>query len=155
MPGPPPAAGVRGRALLGDRLEVEQVGGRLRDQPDEGAAPGGVEPGRVGARRRRPCRSGASCGALERPDQRRLARAVAAHQRGDLARAQLEVDVAHGHVLAVADRERRAASSRIAAAGAPARSAGARQVPQRPGAAPGVAHGQRQRRPAGQRGPAR
>ena len=44
-----PAAAVGGRALLGDRLEVEQVGGRLRDQPDERAAPGGVERGRVGA----------------------------------------------------------------------------------------------------------
>ena len=82
-------------ALVGDGLEVEQVGGGLRHQPDRArtaagrAASAGSMPSTVdGARPRR------GAAALQGPQQRRLARAVAAHQRRDLAGAQVEVDPA-------------------------------------------------------------
>ena len=74
------------RALLVDGLEVEQVGGRLRHQPDQRAArpaasrAAGSWPSDAHRSRRTPA------AALQRPDQRRLARAVAAHQRDHLAR---------------------------------------------------------------------
>ena len=71
-----------GRALLVDGLEVEQVGGVLRQQPDQRPSYGGLDLGGVGAadvHRARAPRSRA----LERPQQRGLAGAVAAHQRGD------------------------------------------------------------------------
>ena len=47
-------AGTAGGALLGDGLEVEQVGGGLRQQRDAAAATGGVEGGGVVRRRGRP-----------------------------------------------------------------------------------------------------
>ena len=96
---PARAALVVGLAALGaDGVEVEQVGGRLRHEPDvprrrhrrrgrggrrRRGAVGAVARDRAGPQRP---------GALQRPQQRGLARAVAAHERGDLAAAQVEVD---------------------------------------------------------------
>ena len=83
-----PAVAVGRGALVGDGLEVEQVGRRS-------AAPG--RPAPRGARRPRPAGSAPSTAttpparrpaALQGPEQRGLAGAVAAHQRDDLAGVQ-------------------------------------------------------------------
>ena len=89
------------RELVPHAAQVEQVRRGLRHQPDERARLGGVHLVRVAAvdvdtaplTRAR---------ALQRPQQRRLARAVAAHERGDLPVAQREVDVPHGDDVVVA-----------------------------------------------------
>ena len=106
-----------GRALLGDGLEVEQVGGVLRHQPDERAPArrrrGG--PGRAAHPHRRRARAAAA--ALQRPQQRGLAGAVAPHQRGDPARREREVDVAERDRRAVHHREPARLQRRPPAAG--------------------------------------
>ena len=81
-----PRAAVGGRALLGDGLEVEQVGGGLRHQPDEVAPArrrqrGRVRPADVDASR--PGAGALPCSAQSSVD---LPGPVAAHQRGDPAR---------------------------------------------------------------------
>ena len=85
MPGGRAGLAVGLRALLADGREVQQVGRGLRHQPDRAAAGiraevTGIAAAHVDAARR------TGAGALERPEQRRLAGAVAAHERGDLAR---------------------------------------------------------------------
>ena len=110
-----PLPPVGGRALVGDGLEVEQVCGGLRHQPDQGAACRRVEAGRVEG----PDLDVAGVAAaapLQRPDQRRLARAAAAHQGRDAAGAEHEVDVAQGHGGTVHDGDPRACSATPVAA---------------------------------------
>ena len=145
--------GVGLRELLADGVEVEQVGRRLRHEPDERArlASGARSAGsRPPTSTRPPWRAP---GALQRPEQRRLARAVAAHERDDLARAQLEVDVAHRDDRAVAHDDpaaaqhaRRPTSIGCGTAGGGV-DAGERRRAAVRRARRGVAHRQRQRRP--------
>ena len=82
MPGGAARVGVGLRALGRDGREVEQVAGSLRHEADASSPVIDAGPMRPRAR------------ALQRPEQRRLARAVAAHERDDLAGVQVEVDVA-------------------------------------------------------------
>jgi hypothetical protein len=89
--------------------------------------------------------------ALQRPQQRRLARAVAPHQRADLPAPQVDVDLAHRDDVAVPDHHP-TGDQRGRAPDDPQRH---RRRPGQPlaqlgGAAAGVAHRQRQRLPAGQ-----
>ena len=103
-PRPAPALAVRLRALGRDGVEVEQVRRALRDEADRRA----VVPGRrasAGRRRRRlPTRTVPDvrvplpCSAHSSED---LPGAVAAHQRGHLARPQVEVDARDRHDVAV------------------------------------------------------
>ncbi len=87
-------AAVGGVALLGHGLEVEQVGRRLRHQPDQrpGGRPAPGRPGRPADAPTATAPAGTPTAALERPQQRGLARAVAAHERGDPAGAEGQVD---------------------------------------------------------------
>ena len=133
------------RALLGHGLEVEQVGGRLRHQTDElstaGAGLGrGIDAGHAhhaGAPRAR---------ALQGPQQGRLARAVAAHQRRDAALAQLERHVAEGDGPAHQHGQGRRRPAPVAdRVGGRCRRGAHLDVASEPA---GVAHGHRQRRPA-------
>ena len=142
--------GVGLRELFGDGVEVEQVGRRLRHEADERARLGGREVSGVAAADVDPAAL-ARAGALERPQQRRLAGAVAAHERDDLAGAQLEVDVAHGDDRSVAHDDPARVERRGPGRDRP-RHCGRRISRREPGeewlrAAARVAHRQRQRRP--------
>ena len=118
-----PRAAVGGRALLGDGLEVEQVGGGLRHQPDQGAAlrPAAGSRGRCRRRSTRPARALAA--ALQGPQQRRLAGAVAPHQRRHGAGSQAHARAPERHRRAtdhgesLAHRDRRAVLPEGRAAG--------------------------------------
>jgi hypothetical protein len=139
-------------ALVGDRLEVEQVRGGLRDQPDVrtplvGRELRGVAPRHVD-------RAGAPpSGALERPDQARLARPVAPHQRGGAPGRQGQVDVPDGDVAPVHDGDA-ARDQRRGRLGHPGhigcRQVGCRQVRERTGVPAGVTHREREGLPPGQ-----
>ena len=145
-PGLRVGAGVGGGALLGDGLEVEQVGGRLRHQAHVRTPLGGRQVGRVVADH------GDGAGAplaraLQGPDQARLAGAVASHQHGDATGGQGEVDLADGDVGAVDDGDGTRREQRLRPRHG-RRRRGRRQLGQRPGVAAGVADGQRERVPA-------
>ncbi len=141
---------VGGRALLVDRLEVEQVGRGLGHQADQPPACLGAQVGRVRSgdahRSRR-----TTPGALERPQQGRLARAVAAHHRDHLAPVEGQVDRAQRGQASVGDGHaagpQEGLGCPLAARPAPVR---ARVHEHEVAGGPaGVAHRQRQRRPAG------
>ena len=85
-PGRTPRRPCRGRA--------GRPGSGARGRPAAGPRPAESDLGRSPSTWTEPALAGP--GALERPQQRGLARAVAAHQGGDLAAAQVEVDAADG-----------------------------------------------------------
>ena len=141
----PRVAGAAGRALLVDGLEVEQVGRLLGQQSDETPPVDRPEVGRVGAADRDLARAPRPA-PLQRPQQRGLARAVAAHQRGDPAARQGQRHVADRHGPAVHHRETpdhhvRRLGGRCGLA--------RRCQRERAGPAPGVPDAQRQRAPPG------
>ena len=108
-----PRAAVGCQTLLGDGLEVEQVGGGLRHQSDEGAAPGRRLGRRVGAGDL-DASGPALAAALEGPEQRRLAGPVASHQSRHGAGPQADARALERHLRAtdhgesLAHRHRRA-----------------------------------------------
>ena len=140
------------RALLGDGGEVEQVGRRLGHEADGRRAPPPA------GRRPSTCTVPAcrAAGRVQRPQQRRLARAVAAHQGDDLARGARRGRPRARRRRRRSARPARAPSStapgsarRVEPAAVPADQA-AQAVAERRGLAAGVADRQRQRVPAGQ-----
>ena len=87
---------VRPGELFADRIKEQEVRRVVRHQPDQLTRPSRCERGGVLARDvDAPAR--ARSRTLQGPEQRRLARAVAAHERRDLAAAQVDVHVADGH----------------------------------------------------------
>ena len=143
--GPDPGAVIRGRTLLVHGLEVEQVVGVLRHQPDASTAGCGVQPGGVGTGDRDPA-GRTSPGALERPQQRRLPGAVAAHHRADPAGAHAQVHLAEHHPLAAGHAEPGGGEHLVADARVRRGRPGGQH--HRAGPAPGLAHRDRQRCPA-------
>ena len=150
------AAGCGAGALVGrgalrvDRLEVEQVRGGLRHQPDERASLGGLGRGGVDGRPRvvdLDLAVAALPGALQGPQQRRLARAVATHQRRGRARVQAQVDVAHREDAAVGHGHARRLEPDLPVGGGSGVGRGGQG--EVTGTPPGVAHGERERLPAG------
>ena len=98
---------VVGLVQLGrNGVPVEQVGRRLGDHPDESSRADGTEGRRVVAVDLDAAPLPPP-GTLEGPEQRRLARAVAAHEGDHLAAPEGEVDVTDGDELAVADHDPR------------------------------------------------